>query len=273
MLDSIPTIQKTAKRALVDGFTGRPGGIMPEDPEMPEVSILVLIRENRALVLLDTSGDPLHKRGYRVRGVEAPLKETLAAGLILLSNWRFSEPFRDPFCGSGTIAIEAAMIAKNIAPGILRSFAFERFPFAGTIPLSEEREACRKAEKWEKNHDIAASDSDPEAIAAAQSNAAVIGLSNTISFEVAEFSETKLPNKGTLVTNPPYGERLSDIQSAKQAHENLFAAFRKFDELSGGIITGLEGCENMAKGLGMKNRKIPNGSIPCRYFFRTSNRG
>lgn len=272
-LDSLPSIQKTVKKAIVDGYTGRPGGIMPEDPEMPEISVLTLIREDRVLLLLDTSGDPLHKRGYRVSGVEAPIKETLAAGLVLLSNWRFSEPFRDPFCGSGTLVIEAAMIAKNVAPGILRSFAFERFPFADQIPLDEERAACRKAEKWDKVHDIAGSDIDDEAVASARSNANAMGLGSAVSFEVAAFPGKETPTKGTLVSNPPYGERLADKNAALSAHQSLFDAFRRAPELTGGIITAIEGCEDMAEGLGMKNRKIPNGSIPCRYYFRTPNRG
>lgn len=272
-LDSLPTIQKTTKKAIVDGYTGRPGGIMPEDPEMPEISVLALIREDRVLVLLDTSGDPLHKRGYRVSGVEAPIKETLAAGLVLLSNWRFSEPFVDPFCGSGTLVIEAAMIAKNIAPGILRSFAFERFPFADEIPLDEERAACRKAEMRDRPHDIRGSDNDTEAVTASRSNANAMGLADAVHFEVATFPGTETPKKGTLVTNPPYGERLSDKNVAFAAHKALFEAFRRAPELSGGIITAMEECEPMADGLGMKNRKIPNGSIPCRYYFRTPKRG
>lgn len=204
---------------------------------------------------------------------EAPIKETLAAGLVLLSNWRFSEPFRDPFCGSGTIAIEAAMIAKNVAPGILRSFAFERFPFADEISLEEERQACVKDERREKSHDIVASDSDADMVAMAIENARALGLSDSVAFEIAEFSIERLPKKGTLVTNPPYGERISDSESAKRAHEDLFSAFRALPELSGGIITGLENVEPMAEGLTMKNRKIPNGPIPCRYYFRTSHRG
>lgn len=272
-LDSLPTIQKTVKKAIVDGYTGRPGGIMPEDPEMPEISVLALIRENRVLVLLDTSGDPLHKRGYRVSGVEAPIKETLAAGLVLLSNWRFSEPFRDPFCGSGTIAIEAAMIAKNVAPGILRSFAFERFPFASRIDLEAERAECRKNEMRSKPHDIAGSDCDAEAVASSRSNAAAMGLEDSVKFEVAAFSSVTMPQTGTLVTNPPYGERLSDKEAATEAHEVLFETFRSNPGLSGGIITALEEALPLAEGLGMKNRKIPNGSIPCRYYFRTPERG
>lgn len=204
---------------------------------------------------------------------EAPIKETLAAGLVLLSNWRFPEPFCDPFCGSGTVAIEAAMIAKNVAPGILRSFAFERFPFADEIPLEEERQACVKDEKREKTHDIVASDSDAEMVATATENARAMGLSDGIVFEVAEFSSKRLPQKGTLVTNPPYGERISDSESARRAHQELFSAFRELPELSGGIITGLENVEPMAEGLAMKNRKVPNGPIPCRYYFRTSHRG
>jgi putative N6-adenine-specific DNA methylase len=165
------------------------------------------------------------------------------------------------------------MIAKNVAPGILRSFAFERFPFADSIPLEEERQICRQSEKREKTHDIAGSDSDAEMIKMAIENARAVGLSDSIVFEVAEFSSKRLPQKGTLVTNPPYGERISDSESAKRAHEELFSAFRELPELSGGIITGLENVEPMAEGLGMKNRKIPNGPIPCRYYFRTSPRG
>lgn len=272
-LDSLPSIQKTVKKAVVEGYAGRSGEILPEDPELPEISVLALLRDNRALILLDTSGDPLHKRGYRVSGVEAPIKETLAAGLVLLSNWRFSEPFRDPFCGSGTIAIEAAMIAKNVAPGILRSFAFERFPFANLIDLDAERAECRKAEMHDKPHDIAGSDVDAEAVASARSNANAMGLREAVRFEVAEFPNADVPRSGTLVTNPPYGERLADKDAAFEAHVALFDAFRRSPALSGGIITAMEEVAGLAEGLDMKNRKIPNASIPCRFYFRTPKRG
>ncbi|MDQ1344175.1 MAG: putative N6-adenine-specific methylase [Patescibacteria group bacterium] len=273
MLDSLPSIQKTVKKAVVEGYAGRTGEIMPEDPELPEISVLALLRNDKALILLDTSGDPLHKRGYRVAGVEAPIKETLAAGLVLLSNWRYSEPFRDPFCGSGTIAIEAAMIAKNIAPGILRSFAFERFPFADEIPFEEERQECLKREMRDKPHDIVGSDVDMEAIDSARKNAAAIGLDRSVKFEVAEFPNAGTLRTGTLVTNPPYGERLADKRVATSAHEALFDAFRSAPTLSGGIITAFEEAAHFSGGLGMKDRKIPNGPIPCRYYFRTPNRG
>lgn len=273
-LDSLPTIQKTVKKAITESFTGRPGGIMPEDPSLPEISVLALVRDDQVLFLLDTSGEPLHKRGYRIASVEAPIKETLAAGLVLLSNWRFSEPFRDPFCGSGTIAIEAAMIAKNVAPGILRHFAFERFPFADRIGLEEERAACKASEFRTKSHDIAGSDKDPEAVSAARSNAAAMGLGDAVRFEVAEFpKDVGMPKTGTLVTNPPYGERLANEDAARDAHQAVFGAFRASPDLTGGVITALPEAEPLSEGLEMKNRKIPNASIPCRYYFRTPKRG
>lgn len=169
------------------------------------MDILVLIRENRVLILLDTSGDPLHKRGWRLDSLEAPLKESLASGLVSLSNWRWGETLYDPFCGSGTIAIEAALMARNIAPGMNRNFAFERFGWYNSdlkeAALTEANEKIIR----DKTYRIVASDIDESAIKVSRRNAQRAGVDSDIVFEKKDISEyISTPLEGTLVSNPPY---------------------------------------------------------------------
>jgi len=204
-LDSIPAIQKTVKKAIVTKITGDRETFLREDDAVPAIHIFVLVRENDIKILLDTSGDPLHKRGYRTEALEAPIKESLAAAMVMLSGWRYREPFLDPFCGSGTIAIEAALIARNIPPGIARSFAFENFSWYPRTHLAEARKNAEAKIIRDKTYAIIGTDSDPEAIEIARANAERAGVADTIVWEVRDFKEyTTTPLSGTMVSNPPY---------------------------------------------------------------------
>lgn len=188
-LSSVPAIQKTVKKAIVTKITGNKESSLREDTAFPEIHIFALIRENTTLLLLDTSGEPLHKRGYRTEALEAPIKETLAAALVMLSGWRFKEPFLDPFCGSGTIAIEAAMIARNIAPGLSRSFSGENFPWYDAKYFREAKERAKAKILTDRTYTITGSDTDPEAVKIAQNNAKRAGVSDTVDFVVRDFCE------------------------------------------------------------------------------------
>ena len=182
-------------------------GRLFENTELPPVEILVYIQNNMCSILLNTTGESLHKRGYKKATGEAPINEALAAGLLLLSGRKFNEPLYDFFCGSGTIAIEAALLAKNIAPGLLRNFAFQQFPrYDQTLRDRAVQEAKSKM-MLGKKHTIIASDIDPEMISIARENARNAGVEEYITFEVKDIKEyltTHISLLGTLVSNPPY---------------------------------------------------------------------
>ncbi|HBB27365.1 TPA: RNA methyltransferase, partial [Candidatus Gracilibacteria bacterium] len=210
-LESIPAIQKTIKKAIVTKITGDRESILREDDKVRGIHIFALIRENTLLLLLDTSGEPLHKRGYRTEALEAPIKETLAAALVMLSGWRYKEPFLDPFCGSGTIAIEAAMIARNIAPGIERSFAGEYFPWYSADFFKQVKAQAKAKIMTDRTYAITGSDTDSEAVRIATNNAKRAGVADTVTFSNKDFKEYVSEYiSGALVSNPPYGIRLQD---------------------------------------------------------------
>lgn len=301
-LDSVPAIQKTVKKAIVTKITGDRETFLREDTSIPAIHIFVLVRENQIKILLDTSGEPLHKRGYRTETLEAPIKETLAAALVILSGWRYRESFVDPFCGSGTIVIEAAMIARNIMPGMHRNFAFENFAW---YPRNHLEEAKKKGEMKimrDKTFTITGSDTDPEAVEIAKNNAMRAGVSDTVTFTVRDFKEylgnneelfkknwvfMKNENRnesygsgtmseeakfwmknqsfsGVLVSNPPYGLRLQDYD-LDLLYRDIAKIFSENPSLSGGIITSYD-YGKLIRRDDWKNRKLYNGNELC-YFF------
>lgn len=179
-LTSTPTIQSITEKALekkLDTFSGK---------DDIEVHILILIIDDIARVLLDVTGEALHKRGYRDEQGEAPIKETLAAALLAFSGWRYKEPFLDPFCGSGTIAIEAAMMARGIAPGLHRHFRFEDLPFYDRTLHTTVRKELKEKE-YSGTYQIYASDKDPTMVEIAKRNAMRAGVLDSIVFESRDF--------------------------------------------------------------------------------------
>ena len=208
--------------------------MVPEDQELERLEIQVLMINDTARIMLNTSGPALHMRGYRTEAGEAPIKESLAAALVLLSGWKFKEPFYDPFCGSGTIAIEALMIARNIAPGLKRKFAFEGLKLIDWETAENERALARK-KRFDGDYKIFASDIDPEIIAIAEANAMRAGQSGRIEFSVSDIREfvaesEDTPLRGTVVTNPPYNERLKD-EHIGSLYKNMDKLFRLNPEL------------------------------------------
>ncbi|NVP17858.1 class I SAM-dependent RNA methyltransferase [Candidatus Gracilibacteria bacterium] len=259
------TIQSLAKKAIIKSRVGD-NGIVDEDSSLEKMEILVLIIDNKARILLNTSGDALHMRGYREKSGEAPIKESLSAALVLLSGWKFKEPFYDVFCGSGTIAIEALMIAKNIAPGLKRKFAFEKLGLVSSEITENERSLARKKE-FSGEYTIKASDINPEMVSLAQNNARIAGLGGEINFEVKDFREYLNKSiSGTLVSNPPYGERLKD-ENLKSVYNDIDKLFRLNSELNGGIISNYMEFDNLIKKDTYKKRKLYNGGEMC-YFWK-----
>ncbi len=230
-LSSEPAIQRTVKKAIIEGLIGKSGEIIPEVDALANFRILVLIRDDKATLLLDTSGDALHKRGYRMEAGDAPIKETLASAMIYLSNWRYRELFLDPCCGSGTLPIEAAMIARNIAPGLRRHFAFENWDWVPTKILTDARDAAKTKIYPPGGYSIVGYDIDEEVLAKALYNAKVAGVASDIKFERQDILDG-IPATTTLLTNPPYGERL-DEHDVESIHAMILNAFKKDATLSG----------------------------------------
>ena len=238
----------------------------------------VSLYKDEVLLCLDTSGESLHKRGYRLKMGKAPIKETLAAALILLSKWRDDAPFVDPMCGAGTFPIEAAMIAANIAPGMERSFTAEEW--VNLIPKKEWYSALEEAEdnidrhlletkenRFGKMVDIQGYDIDPTMIPVCRENAERAGVAKLIHFQerdVAKMSHSK--KRGYILTNPPYGERIEDKRNLPLRYTELREAFEGLSEWQLCLITAYEQAEKYL-GKADKNRKIYNGMMKT-YFYQ-----
>lgn len=218
--------------------------------------------------MLDTSGSGLYKRGYRAIGVDAPLRETLAAALVILSRYHGRDPFCDPFCGSGTIAIEAALIAKNRAPGLNRSFSSQKWiQVPSKLWLEASDEAMDK--EYDGNYDIWGGDIDPKAVALAKANAEKADVEDLIRFEVADALRFHRDTPGgRVVTNPPYGERLMEKREA----EELYAGFgRSWKQMPPGwslsLLSSHTEFERTFGAVAGKKRKLYNGMLKCDLFF------
>jgi putative N6-adenine-specific DNA methylase len=211
---------------------------LPENGQ--ERSLRVYIDSDHCLLGLDSSGDALHRRGYRRSTGEAPLKETIAAGVLLLAGWSRRFPLLDPFCGSGTLAVEAALFAMDRAPGLGRSFAFESFPFAleSVRTVSDELEAAKSRVKRDAEFRIVASDADPRALESARANAANAGVAAGIEFRKAKAEEASPPyESGHLICNPPYGERMGSVEEAEAIYRKLGETASRFSGWGLGFVT------------------------------------
>lgn len=226
----------------------------------------VALLKDIATITLDTSGDGLHKRGYREASHKAPISETLAAALVLLSFWDEDRILCDPFCGSGTIPIEAAMIAKNIAPGLMRKFDAEKFFFMNEEFFKEEKKKCYAKIDYNKKLEIYASDISPKAISIAKNNAEILGLEEDITFFEKDIRELDLPDEyGVIITNPPYGVRIGQDEVAEFAIE-LGKLFKMLPTWSLYAITADENFEKEFGKRCTRKRKLYNGPLKTDYY-------
>lgn len=260
-------IQRIVKKAIVDRLSGKYNILrFPEDGS--EYPIRITILKDEVTVGLDTSGESLHKRGYRRFTVKAPITETLAAALISLTPWKKDRLLIDPFCGSGTIPIEAALIGLNIAPGMKRDF--QAMAWDNILPKSLFKEAKKEAEDLidrETKLSIQGYDLDTSALDAARGNLALAGLEGNIHFQQRDMRDISSAKKyGFIITNPPYGERLEEKEAMPQLYREMGKAFQKLDEWSYYIITGFEDAPKYFGRKPDKNRKIYNGMMKT-YFY------
>ena len=262
-LHSVPDCQKIVKKAAADRL-GHAWGLsrLPETGAKYQIQFALL--KDQCSLYLDTTGPGLHKRGYRAVGVEAPLRETLAAAMVTLSRFRGKDPFRDPFCGSGTIAIEAALIAKNRAPGLERSFDAQKW---GCVDSRHWLDAAGEAmdREYEGPYDIWGGDIDPKGVRIARENAVKAGVEELVRFEVADAARLRCSGEyGQIVTNPPYGERLLEKQEAEELYRMFGGVYRavppKWRVL---VITSHPEFEKFFGRKADKKRKLYNGMIKC----------
>lgn len=231
--------------------------------------IRVFLMKDEVTVAIDTSGDSLHKRGYRTMTSKAPITETLAAALIMFTPWRADRILVDPFCGSGTFPIEAAMIAANIAPGMKRSFTAEKWLNLIEPELWDEiREEAKEQMNLDVQTDIQGYDIDGDVVKAARENAKRAGVDHLIHFQQREVANLRHPKKyGFIITNPPYGERLEEKEALPALYTEIGQSFKQLDSWSAFLITSYEDTERYIGRKADKNRKIYNGMIKT-YFYQ-----
>ena len=261
-------IQSIMKKAMVERMKGAYGITwFPEDGA--SYPLRVFLYKDVVTVAMDTSGDSLHKRGYRTLTSKAPITETLAAALLMLTPWKPDRILVDPFCGSGTFPIEAAMMAANMAPGMNREFLAEEWK--NLIPKKCWYEAMDEANDLVKDDisvDIQGYDIDGEIVRAARANAAAAGVDHLIHFQQRPVSQLSHPKKyGFLITNPPYGERIEDKKNLPELYKTIGERFAALDSWSAYIITAYEDTERYFGRKADKNRKIYNGMMKT-YFYQ-----
>lgn len=264
-LHSVPDCQAIVKKAAVERL-GRHYGLswLPETGELYQLQFSIL--KDRVEIYLDTSGAGLHKRGYRAVGNDAPLRETLAAAMVELARFRGRDFFWDPFCGSGTIVIEAALTALNRAPGLNRSFSAQHWPVVPEAVWEQTREAARAAE-FRGEYRILGSDNDPDSLNIAISNAKKAGVGKLIRFEEADATRRDLPaERGVIVCNPPYGERMMEQRSAQRLYQALGRHLKYADNWDKCIISSEPEFEHYFGRRADKKRKLYNGMIQCNLY-------
>ena len=265
-LHSVPTCQALIKKAAAQRL-GKAYGLntLPETGAVYQIQFSIM--KDMATLMLDTSGAGLHKRGYRAQGVAAPLRETLAAAMVMLSRYRGRDPLCDPFCGSGTIPIEAALIAKNRAPGLNRSFSAQKWTWLDNKAwMNAADEAMDK--EFDGQYEIWGGDIDPEAVALARHNAQLAEVDDVVSFEVSDATRFHFGGlRGRVVTNPPYGERIMERREAEELYRAFGKAWAKFpDEWKLFLLSSHTEFERTFGKQADKKRKLYNGMLKCDLF-------
>lgn len=265
-LHSVPDCQSIVKKAIVKNMQERyKVDWFSEDGPVYKVEVAIL--KDVVTLTIDTTGPGLHKRGYRANAGSAPLKETLAAALVLISRWDKESLLVDPFCGSGTILIEAALIANNIAPGLNRTFVCEDWPMMDPDLWVQVRENAKRVIK-NNSLNLIGYDIDGRVLATARANAKLAGLESMIHFQRADVKDFSSSKKyGCIITNPPYGERLSDEKEVQSLYKILGSIKKKLPFWELYALTSYEFFEKYFGAKSNKNRKLYNGKLKC-YFYQ-----
>ncbi len=265
-LHSVPDCQAIVKKAVVEKMKER---YRREwfDEEGPRFTIEVALLKDVATLTVDTSGPGLHKRGYRKLTSEAPLKETLAAGMVSLARWFHDRVFMDPLCGSGTIPVEAALTGLNIAPGINRSFDAELWPAVPQKLWQEARTEAADLVKRDRKLRIIGTDIDDKVLSLARYHAKAAGVAEHIHFQRLAVSDVRTQSKyGYIICNPPYGERLGEAKEVEKLYREMGRVFGSLDTWSYYILTSYPRFEQLFGRKADKRRKLYNGRIECHYY-------
>ncbi|WP_150284679.1 class I SAM-dependent RNA methyltransferase [Rummeliibacillus sp. TYF-LIM-RU47] len=266
-LFSVPDCQAITKKAIVERLKGHYMrlGFLEETGAKFKIEISIL--KDIATLTIDTSGAGLHKRGYRLDQGEAPLKETLAAALVYISKWNPNRPFADPFCGSGTIALEAAMIGQNMAPGYNRDFISEEWPWIKSSIWNDVRMEVEDVANYDQPLQIFGSDIDHRMVEIAQSNAREAGFADLVSFkqmQVTDFTTTL--SDGVMIGNPPYGERIGEKETIEKMVQDMGKMMTKYPTWSVYMLSSMENFEELYGKRATKKRKLFNGFIKTDYY-------
>ncbi len=267
-LMSVPDCQAIVKKAASRRL-GEKYGVswLPETGAKYQLQFSIM--NDRVQLYLDTSGPGLHKRGYRANANEAPLRETLAAAMVMLTKYRGRDFVWDPFCGSGTIPIEAALIARNKAPGMYRRFSAEAFSWLDAGVWGDVREEA-KSREFQGNYRILGSDNDPKCVSLAMANARKAGVDGVVKFQDGDATKMSLPSdSGIIICNPPYGQRMMEQQSAQRLYGALGRHLKYADGWKKYVITSEPEFEHYFGKRADKKRKLYNGMIQCNYYMYT----
>lgn len=267
ILHHVPSVQSIVKKAIV----AKMSRIYHRHTRFPETGakfpLEVSINKNHVLITLDTSGSSLFKRGYRVDKGTAPLKENMAAAMIILAHWYPDRPFVDPVCGSGTLPIEAVMIGRNIAPGFNRDFVCETWGWMPASLCQKMRDKADSLADYDSELDISGYDIDGRMIEIAKRNAEEVGLLDDINFKQLAAKDFKTDKKyGTIVANPPYGERLSDLEQVRTLYKQMGEVYRPLKTWGKYILTSDLEFERFYGAKADKRRKLYNGSLRTDLF-------
>ncbi len=266
-LHSIPDIQSVAKKAIVDRMKSIHKDVRIFSETGVEYPIHLFLHKDMVEVTIDTTGMALHKRGYRELSGEAPIRETLAAFMVMLTPWNKDRVLLDPMCGSGTIAIEAAMIGANIRPGVNRNFIGEEFAFLPKEEWVRARKEAIEGERSDVQLSIYASDIDPEMIKLAKENADLAGVSDLIQFEVKDIKDVSLEEEyGFMITNPPYGLRIGDEKNLQSYYRELGRLSKRLKNWSYYVITTYSDIEVYFDKKADKKRNLYNGKQKTVYY-------
>lgn len=265
-LTSVPAVQRSVKRALVESLKRtHQVDALPESGSLFKIEIALL--KNVATITIDTTGPSLHKRGYRKLTAEAPIKETLAAAMVDLSVWNPDRPLVDPFCGSGTIPIEAALIGLNVAPGIERSFSASNWR---AIPISTWASAIEEARDLRRKDvqlQIIGTDRNPEVLSLARYHCQKAGVDDQIHFQQKTFEELRSKREyGCVITNPPYGERLEEQRQLVDLYQSIPLVMQRLPTWSLFLITNMPKFESLIQKKASRRRKLFNGRLECTYY-------
>lgn len=265
-LYSVSDCQSIVKKAVVESLKKQHRlEWFPEDGPLMKIEIALL--RDVATLTIDTTGPGLHQRGYRALATGAPLKETLAAALVILARWYPDIAFIDPFCGSGTIPIEAALLGRNIAPGLKRRFAAESWPWIPSSLWEKTRIEAHDLVKNEQPDYLIGTDIDEGALRIARHNAQAAGVADSIHFQRLEAKDLTTSKKyGKLITNPPYGERFGEEEEITRLYQELAEVRKSLDTWSFYVLTSYPKLEKVFGGKATKRRKLYNGNIETQYY-------